>query len=533
MEEEKAVGVSSALDVETAKSMAIDPTLEKHAHDADEAMKAFDEMRGEAIELDEATNKRLLRIIDWHMMPIMCCIYGMNYLDKTTLSYASIMGIKKDLNLVKDQYQWLSSLFYFGYLAWEYPTNRLLQRLPLGKYSGACILIWGIVLSCFAAVESYSGAIAIRFFLGVFEAAVTPGFALLTSQWYTKREQGSRVNIWFSFNGVGQILGGCVAYGIAVGSDKHGSAIEPWKIIFLFTGLLTIALGLVFLWIVPDNQLNARWLKKEDRILAIARVRINQQGIGNKHFKLYQVKEALLDPMSWAFFFFALIADIPNGGITNFFSQLISSFGFTLEESLILGVPGGAVEVIALLLNGYMCYKTDQRILCSLGGLVSALVGIILIVALPEGNNVGRLIGYYMTQASPTAFVALLSMISSNVAGYTKKTTVAAMYLIGYCVGNIIGEQNYPHSMLAHSNEACQGPQTFRPKDAPRYVPAEITIIVCLGVSICIMCFILWWYRKENARKSEIQSRPDYVRLENQEWLDLTDRENPDFIYSL
>lgn len=107
---------------------------------------------------------------------------------------------------------------------------------------------------------------------------------------------------------------------------------------------------------------------------------------------------------------------------------------------MILGIPGGAVEIIALLLNGYMGHITNQRILCSLGGLISALVGIILIVALPEGNNVGRLIGYYLTQASPTSFVALLSMISSNVAGYTKKTTVAALYLIGYCAGNIIGE---------------------------------------------------------------------------------------------
>lgn len=33
---------------------------------------------------------------------------------ETTLSYASIMGIKEDLNLVGDQYQWLGSLFYFG-----------------------------------------------------------------------------------------------------------------------------------------------------------------------------------------------------------------------------------------------------------------------------------------------------------------------------------------------------------------------------------------------------------------------------------
>lgn len=115
---------------------------------------------------------------------------------------------------------------------------------------------------------------------------------------------------------------------------------------------------------------------------------------------------------------------------------------------MILGIPGGAVEVIALIANGYMGFYTGQRILCSLGGLVSALVGMILIVALPEANNTGRLIGYYMTQASPTAFVALLAMISSNVAGYTKKTTVAALYLIGYCVGNIIGKWGDVHILL-------------------------------------------------------------------------------------
>lgn len=117
----------------------------------------------------------------------------------------------------------------------------------------------------------------------------------------------------------------------------------------------------------------------------------------------------------------------------------IKSFGFTAQQSLLYGVPGGVVEVIALLLNGYVGYKTNQRILSGMGGLVAALVGMILIVALPLSNNVGRLIGYYLTQASPTPFVALLSLISSNVAGYTKKTTVAAMYLIGYCAGNIIG----------------------------------------------------------------------------------------------
>lgn len=144
-----------------------------------------------------------------------------------------------------------------------------------------------------------------------------------------------------------QIFGGFLVYGIARGARLHGSTIAPWKIVFLATGLLTIAIGALFLIFMPDNQLNARWLKPLDRRLAIERVRINQQGIGNKHFKAYQLKEALLDPLTWAFAFYALTADIPNGGISNFFSQLIVSFGYTAEESLLYGTPGGAVEVVA------------------------------------------------------------------------------------------------------------------------------------------------------------------------------------------
>ena len=63
---------------------------------------------------------------------LLCVIYGLNYLDsmsngshgqrldklietlETTLSYASIMGIRTDIGLKGDNYQWLGSMFYFG-----------------------------------------------------------------------------------------------------------------------------------------------------------------------------------------------------------------------------------------------------------------------------------------------------------------------------------------------------------------------------------------------------------------------------------
>src|SRR3954470_2504253 len=70
----------------------------------------------------------------------------------------------------------------------------------------------------------------------------------------------------------------------------------------------------------------------------------------------------------------------------------IVSFGFTAEKSLLLGVPGGAVEVIALVVSGWAGDRLHNRILFSMLGLCVALLGVILIVALPLHSG-GRLAG--------------------------------------------------------------------------------------------------------------------------------------------
>jgi ACS family allantoate permease-like MFS transporter len=49
---------------------SVDKAILQHAGDADEALKAFMSHPGEVIELDEATNRRLLRKIDWNLMPV-------------------------------------------------------------------------------------------------------------------------------------------------------------------------------------------------------------------------------------------------------------------------------------------------------------------------------------------------------------------------------------------------------------------------------------------------------------------------------
>lgn len=81
------------------------------------------------------------------------------------------------------QYSWVSSIFYFGYFFWEYPTTFLITRLPVAKYLAANTFIWGIVVALTAACSNFGGLITVRFLLGVAEATITPAFLFITSTW--------------------------------------------------------------------------------------------------------------------------------------------------------------------------------------------------------------------------------------------------------------------------------------------------------------------------------------------------------------
>ena len=99
----------------------------------------------------EDEERRLVWKIDFMILPYLAVCYAFFYIDKTTLSYAAIFDIEEDLNLHGTQYSWLSSVFYFGFLAWALPTNYMLQRFPVAKYLGINIFMWGFLLMCQAA----------------------------------------------------------------------------------------------------------------------------------------------------------------------------------------------------------------------------------------------------------------------------------------------------------------------------------------------------------------------------------------------
>lgn len=90
--------------------------------DADEAL-AFLEDHPRAFEIAEEGNailedpvqlKKLVRKIDLTIAPLLAAVYFLQFLDKTTLSYTAVMGIRTDTHLVGQDYSDLSMLFYIG-----------------------------------------------------------------------------------------------------------------------------------------------------------------------------------------------------------------------------------------------------------------------------------------------------------------------------------------------------------------------------------------------------------------------------------
>lgn len=230
----------------------------------------------------------------------------LQFLDKTALNYANLFGIRTHVHLTGSQFNWLASLFYFGYLIGQLPTPYLLTKYPTGKVLGICTIFWGIMVLVFSWSTNFAGAATCRFFLGVFEAPITPGLTLAVGYWWTRSEAALRYNIIYSSLGWAGILGSLISVGIS--GDSDDGPVKRWQLIFVVVsqsliyivvnissqvaqlGSVTILWGVIVFAFLPDSPVSARFFNQEERLAATARVAANQVGyvrrIINRHYKM-------------------------------------------------------------------------------------------------------------------------------------------------------------------------------------------------------------------------------------------------------
>jgi len=62
---------------------------------------------------------RLLRKIDWQLLPIITLLYLMSFLDRTSIGNAKIAGMVKELGLSPGQYNVALSIMFVSYVSFE------------------------------------------------------------------------------------------------------------------------------------------------------------------------------------------------------------------------------------------------------------------------------------------------------------------------------------------------------------------------------------------------------------------------------
>ncbi|KAJ7618009.1 major facilitator superfamily domain-containing protein [Roridomyces roridus] len=478
-------------------------------------------------ELDPAEALRVRKKIDRHILPLMCVLYWVQFMDKTTLGNSAVLGIKTSAHLTTDEYNWLSTIFYIAYLVFQFPQNLALQRFPVAKWIAFNVFIWAILICCHAAAKDFTGLMVLRFLLGACEGVTTSGFLIVTMMFYTRREQGVRVGYWSFMNGFAQIISGFISFGVA---HIHSGPLEGWQWLMIITGLMTFVIAVCFWLYFPDSPTTAWFLTPEERQIAVLRLKGNQTGVENKHFKREQMIETLTDPKTWMFALFVAFTNIPNS-LSNQKPLIVNSFGFTTLQTTLLTCVDGVISILTIALGVNVAKWSGQRALTAFCWKIPDILGALLVMCLPWSNKIGLLFSLWVSGLGTTAYTIVLAWAQTTTAGHTKRICTNTIIFIAYCVGNALGPIMWKDQ--------------YKPRNRVPWGVALMSFVV--GMSLILT--IRWYLARENKRRDAAPSedtkyehvcvdriaadgRVEKVRVVK-EFLDLTDRQNRDFRYVL
>ncbi|KAJ5116537.1 hypothetical protein N7456_000885 [Penicillium angulare] len=464
----------------------------------DEAIKVLANYTGDETWTDEE-EKRLLRRIDWKLMPILCITYGLQYYDKAMYSQAALFGLITDLDLaIGNRYSFGAAILYLGFIIGTYPAMTLAQRFPIERVASVIVTLWGICLILTPVCVNYRALYAQRFFLGMLESGISPMFMLIVGGWYKKNEQAMRMGIWYSCTGYVSIFSPLINYGL--GHIK--GSLSPWKYMYFVAGAVTIVWGIVLVFLLPADPVSARGFNERQRYIAVARLRINNSGVRNTHYKKGQVAELLYDIKFWLIFLIAFLSMIANGPISTFIPTIIASFGFSTLNSLLLVMPQGFLGGSYMLIAPYIAYRFSENGIRSwivfTAQMITTLAAILL-VTLPIDATGGLLFACYILPAIGGGYGVLMGLQIANIAGYTKRAIASS----GLYLGNFTG------------------PLLYKEHDAPRYTPGFIVVIVTSFIAGILVLVYRVVCASDNRRRDESGTAEGY---ENAYQDDLTDK---------
>lgn len=378
-------------------------------------------------------------------------VYFLQILDKSVLGVGNVWGLSTDTHLVGTQYNSVSIISAAAQLCWMPMSSYLIVRVPSRHLMAILCFGWGAAQACMAACTNFSGLMACRFFLGLFEAGCLPLFSILTAQWYRRSEQPVRVAAWYSTNGLATIAAAFLSWALGHIKSDH---IHAWQIIFMVVGCITCISAPIVWWIIDSDIPTARFLDEHEKAQAVERLRANQTGTGSHEFKWQQVYEVFYDPKSYLWVAMSLLLNVGASVSNALGPTLIKGMGFDTYVTTLLNMPFGVLQFICILAASYaaQAWRIKSGVLAIF--VVPVVVGLALLYS--EGlkgdayKQGPALAGYYLLSFLFGCNPLIVSWMISCTAGQTKKSVIMSLYNAGSSAGNIIGPMLFPSSQSPH-----------------------------------------------------------------------------------
>lgn len=184
----------------------------------------------------------------------------------TGIATMATFGLRTDTHLVGQQYAWLTTIFFLGYLAAELPGNVIMQKTGMRLSISVAMLFWGGIVMSTAGAKNWTGLMIIRFLQGTFESIIAPAFMIVSGMWYKTDEVANRIVLWGTGNSGFTIITSLVMYAIGTGikGDKKGDP-NAWKACSYFLGGITFVTA-VFVSAKPVHICFGHFRESDDQI---------------------------------------------------------------------------------------------------------------------------------------------------------------------------------------------------------------------------------------------------------------------------
>lgn len=367
---------------------------------------------------------------------------------------------------------------------------------------------------CQAFLHNYGGLLAARFFLGLCEGGLFPGFVLYLSDFYQRHELQTRIGLIYGAASVSGAFSGLLS--AAINSLNGKAGMKGWQWIFLIEGLATVIFAIFAMFIMPNTPKQVISFSAEEAEYCTRRLTADAKAQDDSKITKKNVLAAFKEPHIINMAVIAFCNGVVIGGLAYFTPSVVQALGYGLVKTQLLSVPPFAIAFVLTLIAAQFADRCQRRGLAAFTTLSLAVVG--CAINLSTKSIPARYAAICLNVASIYSTApSILTWIPNNSAPYGKRATSVAIGFVTSNAAGIISTWIYPS------------------KDAPRYLFAVKFNLSLICIEMALLLLQIYLLSRANKRKvtQREQLLADVEHLPLAEQMQILGDHHPDYKYTL